>query len=43
MRCSNLRWHLCCILWRIAVLVPLLHLLLHVLGIPHPEAITFIP
>jgi hypothetical protein len=29
--------------WRLVLLIPLLHLLFHVLGIPHPEALTFIP
>lgn len=28
---------------RLAVVIPVAHVVLHLLGIPHPEALTFIP
>lgn len=36
-------WHLCCWAWRLALVIPLLHLVLHLLGVPHPEGIGFLP
>jgi len=35
--------HACCWLWKLAVIIPLLHIALHLFGIPHPEVISFIP
>lgn len=35
--------HLCCWLWKAALVIPLLHLVMHLLGLPHPEVLTFIP
>jgi len=35
--------HMCCWLWKIAVLIPILHIVLHLLNIPHPEVLSFIP
>jgi hypothetical protein len=37
------KWHLCCWAWKIALVIPLLHFVLHILGLPHPEFISFIP
>lgn len=39
----RLRHHLCCWAWKAALIVPLIHVVLHFLGLPHPEVISFIP
>lgn len=40
---KRLHWHACCWLWRFALIIPALHIILHLLGVPHPEVIAFIP
>lgn len=35
--------HFCCYAWRIALIIPALHVLLHLLGLPHPEVLSFLP
>jgi hypothetical protein len=37
------KWHLCCWAWKLALIIPLIHFVLHLCGVPHPEGIGFIP
>jgi hypothetical protein len=37
------KWHLCCWAWKLALVVPAIHIVLHFLGVPHPEFLSFIP
>lgn len=38
MRSFVYRWAI-----RLAVAIPFAHIILHLLGVPHPEALSFIP
>jgi hypothetical protein len=35
--------HLCCWMVKIMIAVPLIHFILHFMGVPHPEVLSFIP
>lgn len=39
----RLKYHACCWMWKVALIIPLLHFVLHLLGVPHSEFISFIP
>lgn len=36
-------YHACCWMWKVAFIVPVAAALLHFFGIPHPEALHFVP
>lgn len=39
----RLRYHACCWIWKVALIIPAIHIVLHLLGLPHPEVLSFIP